>query len=325
MKKVLLLAMLVCVFNGARAQKIQFGNPTNKWHFIDSTIGCCIPAPIMYTTAYYDSSEADFVYGGQSYKYMITSIGTALMRQAGNKVYVLDYRDSLERLVYDFDLGLHDTIFTNYPENKYIAWVASIDSTQLMGQWYKVWHFEGLDSVLYYPDSAYAISYNVIEGIGCTNGTYYPANPYIRSAFSQQLLCFDNNMSISSGLSNPVVAYGYDYFTYYDNDSSCITFYADHGGGSGMYNEGVADIAKAANNAIVVPNPVNNSSKIVLPYKMADGTVTIINQIGRVVATVPVINQVEVTIGTLIDAAGIYYYRVTDAQTGRVFAGKFIH
>jgi hypothetical protein len=278
----------------------------------------------MYTTAYYDSSVTGYTYNGQTYQYLVTSIGSVLVRQDGNKVYLVDNADSLERLVYDFDLELYDTAYVNYPQDKYTAWVTSIDSTQLMGQWYKVWHFEGIDSVLFYPDSARPISYNVIEGIGCTNGPYYPANAYNRAAFSQQLLCFNNDMNITSGLSNAVIAYGYDYQSYYDNDSSCIEFYADHSTGPIIISEGVAEIAQAAGNAIIAPNPTDNTSKIVFPYKVADGRLTILNQVGQVIHSVPFSNKNEIGIGELIQTTGMYYYRVTDEQSGKVFSGKFI-
>lgn len=326
MKKILLLAMLVCVFMVARAQKIQFGNPTNKWCFIDSTIGCCIPYPLVYTKAYYDSSVTGYSYGGHTYQYLVNTVSSSFVRQDGNKVYLLYNGDSVERLAYDFDMKLSDTLRNNYPEDRYVAWVTHIDSTILAGVWYKVWHFEGVDTVTFFTDSVRSFSYNVIEGIGCTNGLLYPAMPYSLSAFSQQLLCFDNDSHITSGLSTPVTAYGWDYTSSYDNDSSCREYYADHNRVPEIHDAtSVTAITLNNESAIVFPNPLTAESKIVLPYKMEHAHVAIIDLSGQAITTLILSNISAINVGQLSNTSGVYFYHVIDDLNGKVFTGKIIY
>lgn len=321
MRKIILSVVFILLFSASFAQKIQFGNATNTWSLIDSTIGCCVPHPVVYSTAHYDSIPVN--YNGFTYQYLISSVASFLIREDSGRVYIISTTDSFERLLYDFNLGVNDTIRNNYPYDKYVTWVTQIDSTQLAGLWYKVWHFEGLDSVIYYPDSARRIQYNVIEGIGCTNGPYYPASPYSLTAFSQQLLCFTNDMGITTGLSNPVISYGYNYTGSYDNDSSCIKFYADYIPPA-IHGEGIKPLVQTTNNANVVPNPIDNTSKIIFPYSIAAGKLIIVNQAGQAIATLSFQNKDEVTIGDMVKVPGMYFYRLIDNASGKVFSGKFV-
>jgi hypothetical protein len=299
-------------------QKIDFTNSTNVWSFIDSTTGCCIRYPVYYTTAQYEDSA---VYNGHFYRYLTSSVASFLCREDSGRVYVIGTTDSVEQLLYDFNLGLNDTIRLIYSQDTFLSWVSALDSTLIAGTSYKVWHFNGVDISTFYPDSIRPYTYNVIEGIGCTNGPYYPASPYSLLAFSQQLLCFNSDMASVSGLTIPVTSFGYTYTQSFDNYTSCDTFTAHQH----LSNVGVKDLSAESPGATVIPNPVNDAGKIVLPYNISSGTVTIINSIGQVVYNMPVLNEHEIIIGNKISVPGIYFYRVTDAQNGRIFSGKFVY
>lgn len=321
MKRLLLFSTFILLAVSSFAQKIQFGNITNKWHIYDSTVGCCIPVITAYNTVRYDSITVN--HNGHTYQYLMTKLLSALIREDAGKVYVLDNYDSTERVMYDFTLGLYDTMRTNYPGNRYVAWVTNIDSTYLQGYWYKVWHFEGRDTNTYYSDSVRGVVYNVIEGIGCTNGPFYPSNPYSVSSFSQHLYCFNNNSNITSGLSNPVLAYGWGYTTNYDNDSTCTAFYSAL---SAPVIRDVTNVNELLRRDIssVVPNPADASARILLPFKTS-GTMTIYNQLGQLSFTIAFADQDIIPFGQLMTTPGIYYYRVTDEQNGKVFSGKFVY
>ncbi len=323
MKKLVLFTVILLSSIPSFAQKISFTDTSNVWSLIDSNIGCCIPIPTRYTTAFFDSTT--FNYHGNTYRYLITSIATIPVRESAGRIYFLDLPDSVEKVMYDFNLVVNDTLRTNYAQDKYIAWVTNIDSTQLAGIWYKVWHFGGTDSVLYYPDSVRTLVYNVIEGIGSTNGPLYPASPYSLTSFSQQLLCFKNYVvATSTPLSKPVVAYAFNYISYYDNDSSCAAFYADHSH-TIIGGDAVGQLPLQSNNVKVVPNPANESCTFIFPYSLKSGTLIVVNELGQSVINITFTNKNAILIGNRLKARGVFFYHVLNNENGQSFSGKIIN
>jgi hypothetical protein len=284
----------------------------------DSTVGCCIIEATEYIKAHYDSTE---IVNDLTYEHLVFDFGSCLIREAGSKVYVIGPDDTVERVLYDFSLKLNDTLFTVYPQNTYISWVAQLDSTELYGTWYKVWHFQGIDTT---SDSIRRYQYNVIEGIGCTNGVYYPASPYSLSTYSSQLLCFTNDMGFTTALSNPVTTFGYGYSGSFDNDSSCSLFKTAPAPIIFDNTTGVQQLAQKTGDALVVPDPVNEYSNLVFPYIIQSGTLVLLNELGQVITNVPFQNKDEMLIGDKINTPGIYCYRLTDNESGKVFSGRFI-
>jgi hypothetical protein len=315
-KRIVLLTILFLLCIHSFAQKIQFTNNTNVWSVIDSTIGCCIPIPTAYTTAHYDITVS---VNGRTYQRLYDpQVGDFLVREDSNRVYLVQYNtdDSSERVLYDFNLQQNDTLRTVYTQDTYVAWVSTLDSTQIYGTWYKVWHFTGLD---YGLDSTRNFSYNVIEGMGCTNGPYYPASPYALTAFSEQLLCFKNDMGYTTALSNSVLAFGHYYTSSFDNYNSCNDFIINP-----ALALGVSQVT-AAGNVSVVPDPINENSKIIVPYLISSGSLVIVHELGQMVTNTTFQNKNELPIGNIVSARGIYFYRVTDNQSGKFFSGKFVN
>lgn len=317
MKHVFLSAAIILLCLSSLAQKVQFTNPTNVWSFRDTTTGCCIPIGLEYKNAYYDSTGS-VTYNGHNYQSLVTIVASFLVREDSGKVYVIGTPDSIEHVLYDFNVGLGDTMRAIYPTDTLIAWVSQLDSTLFGGQWYKVWHFDGKDCSSFYPDSVRAITYNVIEGIGCTNGLYFPVSPYSLVSFSEQMLCFTNDMHIASALSNPVVAYGDTFISYYDNDSSCMEFYAHP---PAPPETDAIRLLHQANSVLAAPNPINDQSKLLFPYSFLSGTVLVINEVGQIVVNMAFSAKEEILIGDRIEAHGLYYYRVTDDLHQTSFSG----
>lgn len=313
MNRIFLFTISILLGYASFAQKIQFINPSNHWGFRDSTTGCCIPIRTDYSTDFYDSTAA-VTYNGHNYQYLQTSVQSFLVREDSGRVYVIGTDDSTERVLYDFNVGLGDTMVAIYPGDTLISWVTEMDSTQFGGIWYKTWHFEGLDHSVAF-DTARTWSYNVIEEFGCTNGLYYPASPYSLALFSEQMLCFTNNMNISSALSKPVPAYGDVFTSYYDNSTSCNEF--NH---PPVYpTEGVSQ-AHGVDNVIIAPDPINENSRIIFPHNIS-GNITVMNLQGQTVINISFRNQKEMQIDR-IQMPGIYYYRVTDDINKKVYSGK---
>jgi len=283
---------------------------------LDSTYGCCTDMGIRYTTTYYDGKVT---YNGHDYQTLISSLGSYLVREEAGRVYVIGTPDSIERVLYDFNLKLNDTLVLSYPgQDTYVSWVSGIDSTEIYGKWYKIWGFSGIDRG---QDSSRLLKYNVIEGIGCTNGIYYPASPYALTAFAEQLLCFTNDMGITSGLTNPVPSFGNTYIASFDNKTSCsqIPILPPPN------NLGTQQITQTNKKIDVVPNPINENSRIILPYNIQSGTLLISNSIGQIVYSTSFNHKDELPLSDAVHTAGIYFYRVTDNQNGQIYPGKFIY
>lgn len=319
MKRIILAVVFSILCLPSFAQKIKFTNNTNTWSMIDSTIGCCIPYVTRFSTAHYDGKAT---VNGHNYLQLYYDFGSCLVREEQGKVYVLGNIDTVERVLYDFNLKLNDTIHQYYEYDTYTSWVNSMDSTQLYGIWYKVWHFEGMDTNSY-TNKTFSYHYNVIEGIGCTNGVYYPAAPYDYSAYSDQLLCFHNDMGYNGPISNPVITYGYDYTGSYDNDISCAIFQPTTSvPPTDDESLRTSQVTNNTGNVVVAPNPLTTESIIALPYSIASGSLTIVNSVGQVTTDISFQNTRSLQIGKQITTPGIYCYRVTDKNSGKVFTGK---
>ncbi len=321
MKHIILLALFFLLCNASFAQKVQFSDPTNSWAFRDTTTGCCIPIRTDYATAYYDSTGS-VSYNGHSYQSLVTAVQSVLVREDSGRVYVIGTSDSIERILYDFNLGLNDTLRMIFPIDTLLTWAYMMDSTQLGGQWYKVWHFTGFDISIYAPHSGRAIHYNVIEGIGCTNGLYFPASPYNLALFSEQMLCFTNNTNILSALSNPIIAFGDTFTSNYDNNLSCEEFH-NHPTAPPV-EDAVRQMDPVSGGVSVVPDPINDASKLVFPYIISSGHVAIINSLGQTIYNSQFNSSRELNIGDKIKASGMYYYQVMDNAGKRTFTGRLI-
>jgi hypothetical protein len=217
--------------------------------------------------------------------------------------------DSTERVLYDYTLNIGDTVRPpNYCGYNPVCWVIGIDSTTIDSRWYKIWHFVGS----YFGGPSIDLDYYVIEGIGSTNGYYFPIDPYPEFEHSEQLTCFSNSGSVCP-LSNPVPSWGLLGDIYFDDTSSCL-----------IPTLSTSYVSTKNKNAVVFPNPINETSKIVFPYSISSGSLVILNDVGQVVKS-SFQNKEEVLVCDKIRVPGIYIYRVTDNESGKMFTGKFVY
>jgi hypothetical protein len=219
--------------------------------------------------------------------------------------------DTADRLLYDYNWVVGDTVNVHddflFGQNTTFK-IFKIDSTKIAGFWYKVWHFEGgLES----HSISTQYHYNVIEGIGCTNGFSYPLAPNFEDETSMMLLCFNHN-GTHPILSNPVTAWGlWERSTIsFENNISCTL--------------SEVQILKTKETISIVPNPITVSSRLVLPTTITSGTLVIYNNVGQVIVNSTFQNKQELLIGDKITVPGIYFYRVSNFEQGITLSGKFV-
>jgi hypothetical protein len=134
--------------------------------------------------------------------------------------------------------------------------VSSVDSVMINSTWHKVLYFTPLSTDSVFHD--FFNNYYVIEGIGCVSAPLFPLHPFTFEVGSN-LTCF-NNSGITPPLSHLVGPY-------FNNTTSCtLTFGA-----------GTMLVAVSNRNAKVSPNPIDESSRIILPYSIQSGSLMLIN------------------------------------------------
>lgn len=87
----------------------------------------------------------------------------------------------------------------------------------------------------------------------------------------------------------------------------------------------INNITSKSTTATISPNPANEYSKITFPYAIQSGSLYITNMLGQVVIQRSIVNSEQVYIGNGISADGVYFYKVTDNQTGNNFTGRFVY
>lgn len=109
------------------------------------------------------------------------------IRESGQKWYIVSEIDSIEHILYDFNIQIGDTVtsYNLYLQEYLEQIVSNVDSIELNGNKYKNIELRALTR---------SFVENWIEGIGSTNGFYVPAHHVYDAGF--QLLCFHRNDSL---------------------------------------------------------------------------------------------------------------------------------
>ena len=299
MKKTLLVALLFLSGASSFAQKIRFSDSTNRWHYYFEDL-----ADIPYfAIPYKDTITGPIVFRDTSYQKLyvgkLNSVFYVREDALLKKVYAVAPGDTAEQLLYDFTLNVNDTFRCAVA----VHYVWSIDSVLINSTWHRTWYMlparcpgcgPGLNAVPYY----------VIEGVGSLAFTCFPLNPTGFEA-GYALYCF-NNDGTTPALSHSVAGF--------DNNTSCS-----------YYPLLVGNAPGKKQGATVFPNPITESSKISLPYAISSGSLIITNYLGQAILNTTFQNKDELLIGDKVNSLGIYFYRVTDNQSGQVFSGKFVY
>lgn len=292
---ILILVVLMCFKHEAKAQKIHFCDTTNKWRVLSSDAQ--FYPNIIYQT-YMMAYQDTIMRNNASYRKLFLSMyyDNLAVREDTilGKVYYWD--DSEERVLYDYNWQVGDTVTRVYKSFSYIDTfihvVASLDSTQIDGLWYKAWNFFGVHG-------SFVANYWVVEGIGCLWEAGFPLNPQAFEGISE-LKCFSNR-GMTPALSPAV--------NYFDNNTTCT--------------ESVSLVNRNGNVASVIPNPITSDSKLIFSSEIDAGTLTIYNHVGQCLVNKPIAHQEYESLGDKINTPGIYFYRLTDEKNRRSFTGKF--
>ncbi len=305
MKKLLLFVLLVITSASSFGQKIYFTDTSNVWNMYivsyDDGETTSSGGYLAYGSAYVNKYLGDSMIFGSSYKILGDGYGgLAFVREDTllKKVYTIRVNDTdtTEVVLYDYTLQLGDTFRTTYVAGV----VTDFDSVTINGLWYKTWHITQYAPVIPY----YFSEIDVIEGIGSMVSPFYLVN-YGESRVD--LICFANRDSISP-LSKT--------FDGYFNNSCNNPFY--------VKPIGVKEVNRNTQPAQLFPDPIDKTSKIVLPFKTSSASIIISNELGQTTINTTFQNTNEFTFGDKIAVPGMYFYRVTDIETGQQFSGKFI-
>lgn len=157
MKKILLLILLGFGFIDTWGQDVDFPTEFAVWRYSYNEEG----GQPFYSIYYY--MEGDSTYMNNPYKKII---GEGLIRSEDKRVYFIPQNDTIEYLMYDFNLEVGDKFFPpQYAVSSGIDTliVAQINSISIYGEMRKEWHFTNAATTW-------------IEGVGTESGFF--SNPF---------------------------------------------------------------------------------------------------------------------------------------------------
>lgn len=273
---ILIPLLLLFISASSFGQKIFFTDSVNSWK-IEHSRGW--PLLYSYEQRYFDG----FVIKNGNRYTKIKNLGLCREDTVQHKVYMIYPNDTVERLLYDYNMQVGDTLayhFYGMAHNP-SGVVVQKDSILIAGNYYQKWELRNL--------APYVYSTTIIEGIGVV----------FWSTFEQarKTTCFQRN-----GVIIPV--------GYYVTSSTCAL--------------AVNNINTNNNTITISPNPTNQFSKIIFPYPIQSGSLTITDILGKTVSTKTINNNTETPIGTM-PASGLYFYRLTDLINNQSYTGKFIY
>lgn len=193
--------------------------------------------------------------------------------------------DTNDVLLYDFNLGLNDSIVEN---NGVTQTITSIDSILINNKYRK----------RYTLDPDWAGKY-WIEGIGSTRGLLSSIDPFPTCTCIHSLLCFTQN----------------DTVLYLDQNISntCLPLLTD-----------ISNDYSFKNFIEVFPNPVLSSGLITFPdINKTFSRLEIYNSTGTLINSINVLSKTCYRIDNVDFTAGVYFFRLID-KSGHFLTGKFL-
>ncbi len=290
MKHLFTTIVLVLLAYTGFSQKIYFSDTSNRWRVFVSTCGL-----VPYSEAFVNYRyEGDTVLAGVTYrklfpggpKYFIRE--DTVQKKVFIKAYGLQYVDTNEMVLYDYNLNLGDTMRVNWYNLHATYRVQSLDSTLIGNHYYKVWTMKN-DSFgpVSNPYNYATYEYKVIEGIGCLADPRYPIYPYFFEG-CEWLTCFHM----------------------FDNTTSCAFTKVEE--------------TALHNTATIYPNPANSTSVVQLKQPLASGQLSIYNILGRLVHHASVNNETKIPVGKYLPVPGQYFFKIIDYDQRQTYTGKFI-
>jgi hypothetical protein len=294
MKYVLLIIVMFCSWL-TFGQKIRFTDTTNQWTIVD---GRNSPSGIQWGMPRQVRLGEDTVINGKHYRLF----DDVFVREDTNqqkvyaKVFGHMHIDTAERILYDYNLRMGDTLRQTYGDTMFATHiVVDLDSVLINNIYHRTYKFEYLHG--YVPFFMTTPGYDVVEGIGCAYfNPLFPIEAWYFEGGSL-LSCFQNQYG-RPDIGKSIVRF--------DNKCTLSALQMEN-------NELRVDIS---------PNPVNERSIIKLPYTLKAGSLIISNAFGQVILKKQLIYTDELEIDKQYNP-GVYYYQIINNEGERYF-GKFI-
>lgn len=288
MKRLYILIPLLLLFISATSygQKIRFTDSTNEWTYYTFDQSGSNTLKII-NTYRYDSS---IVFNNKKYLRLtypspkVKSKQHFYVREDTLLNKVYYLKDTTDIVLFDFSLNLGDTFFTD-DDDGCNPTVKLLNTSLINGIGYKVLE----------------MGTEVFEGIGSYDEFFTT-----RCAHPDKwtkLICFKNKGNI-------IDVQHYSGIGYVLSKSTCAL--------------DVNNITTNNRTITISPNPANQYSKIIFPYTIQSGRLTITDVLGKTVSSKTINNQAAVTIGEM-PASGFYLYQLTDLTQNQSYTGKFIY
>ena len=298
----LLLITIIVFFSSYKstAQKIRLTDTTNDWRYLNIATDSSSIGHTMFSwnsTTIYDSTEYLDLYVA----FLIREDTVA------NKVYVRRYSyllndyEPFERVLYDYNRQLGDTVIIDILNEHYGHVITAIDSVLINNIWHKVWHFTNFEYSNLFENGAFSPDYDVIEGIGSLYGRpSFPIQPKIWHS-TPILNCFYTHGTQYS-LDHAVGIHAFD------NLQSCLLNAGNITAGSKLI-------------VSVAPNPITDQSNITFSRPLESGELIIFDCIGKRIFSVHLDNATLYPLAAKLPSIGIYYYQIIDNKTGHIYRG----
>lgn len=285
MKSILISVFILVLAQVAIAQKIRFTDPTNEWTISHTNRS--------QSTHNFETSTRTFKYNGTTirngYRYSRFEDGSLVREDTTlNIVYIIHRNDSVERILYDYNVQEGDTI--SYDFSGFPIWVEHMDTVMLNGYPHKMYRVHGFNG---------NINNTMIEGIGNISGlTELWSYDYEYTSFGYGLVCFTNKYAapVSDKL-----------------DFTWCRYIATN----------AQNIQKTDNTVHIYPQPAHSEFTIQLPTEVT-GKMIIINSMGQIVYTRNVAHEASLNINGISLNTGVYYYRINSSNAKVNYSGKLL-
>lgn len=294
------------------AQKIHFADTANTWHVV--YVRDPLPTEAHACVGLLKLGP-DTLINGKKYKPISGPVKSISLSSPGqgpacpsmggffredtleNKVWFLrpDLADTVETLIYSHNWSIGDTIHWralidsfNQPRYQGRSTVVGMDSSNIQGIWYRVFHMSSRDGT-----GSLLANYDITEGLGSMSGPNFPAHGYT----------FEDAWYLCAFYRAGAPVYG--------NPHTC---------NSVLVNQVHVSAAKVD----VFPNPVNSLSRLRFPESITASTLLLRDATGRAIASISITGKHDIAIGQYLTSPGIYTYVLQDASTGQRYTGRFL-
>ena len=190
------------------------------------------------------------------------------------KVFFMADTASHERLLYDFNLNVGDTLPATYNNGNNSNKIIGIDSVLVGSNYHKRYYL-----ATFYGNSILDPDYAIIEGVGSTLGLLYYIYPCLEAC--SRLTCFGNNGQ------------------YYPTNTTCPN------------TIGITEIKKQKFEIEIYPNPFSSQTTLHTDKMFKDAILAVYNSFGLQVKQIKNISGQTITLHRVNLPSGLYFIRLT--------------